>query len=110
MAGYNLPDGVTGGEDYFNPPDEPECPKCYGSVDWEYLYCPWCGEQLRKEQWDGDVYLGDQLYDCRRDYDVDRALDAHDYSEYEPDDEETEDGHDWYAEEGERAYRAANGW
>ena len=36
--------------------------------------------------------------------------DAHDYSEYEPEDDEPEDEEtDWYAEEGEAAYRLAIG-
>ena len=54
-------------------------------------------------------------YDSRRDWEVDMALarydaadDAHDYSEYEPEREE-EDEPDWYAEEGEAAYRLAIG-
>ena len=76
MAGYNLPDGVTGGEDYFNPPDPPECPECYADLDWEWLYCPFCGKKLRPDEWVDDVYVGPQMYDCRRDYDVDMALGA----------------------------------
>lgn len=56
-------------------------------------------------------------YDNRRDYEADVALarcgfehwDAHDYSEYEPDEDGEEPDSDWYAEEGEAAYRLANG-
>ena len=43
------------------------------------------------------------------DYDFEH-WDAHDYSEYEPDEDEEEPDSDWYAEEGEAAYRLANGW
>ena len=76
MAGYNLPDGVTGGEDYFNPPDPPECPECYADLDWEWLYCPLCGKKLRPDEWVDDVYVGPQMYDSARDYEVDKALDG----------------------------------
>ena len=75
MPGWNMPDGVTGGEDYFNPPDEPTCPKCYADMDWEWLFCPWCGARLRPEEWLGDEWIGPQMYDSQRDLDVDRALD-----------------------------------
>ncbi len=76
MAGYNLPDGVTGGEDYFNPPDAPECRECCADIEDEWLYCPWCGAQLHPEEWIGGEWVGPQMYDCARDYEVDRALDG----------------------------------
>jgi hypothetical protein len=72
----NYPDGVNGGEDYFNPPDKTgECPACYADTDWEWLYCPWCGTKLRPDEWMGDEYIGSQQYDCARDWEVDKALD-----------------------------------
>ena len=75
MAG-NYPDGVDGASSNFNPPAEAECPECYSGIDWEWLYCPWCGTRLNPGEWDGDEYIGGSMYDCRRDYEVDRALDS----------------------------------
>ena len=65
MAGYdNLPDGMTGGEDYLNPPSEVcECTECYADLEPEWRFCPHCGaEQVRS------------AYDCARDWEVDRAI------------------------------------
>ena len=67
--GSNYPDGVNGSEDYFNPPPRnvPECPSCGRALEWEWDYCPWCGD-----------WLSAPLYDSRRDYEFDRGLDAMD--------------------------------
>ena len=72
----NYPDGINGGEDYFNPPDlMAECGECYSDVDLDWLFCPWCGAKLHPEEWIGDEYVGSQMYDCQRDWEYDKALD-----------------------------------
>ena len=76
MGWTNYPDGVSGSDAYFNPPPEPECPDCFAAIDWEWLYCPWCGARLRPDEWDDDCYIGPQAYDSGKDYDIDRALDG----------------------------------
>ncbi len=59
----NYPDGVTGGEDYFNARDM-ECPECGGEFEHiEWLYCPWCGAKLRR-----DEYIGCSPYETMRNY------------------------------------------
>lgn len=46
----NYPDGVTGGEDYFNPPKyDTECPEC-GCEFMRYEgRCPWCGKPMEDD-------------------------------------------------------------
>lgn len=56
----NLPDGVTGGEDYFNPPYSGECPVC--GADTYGGECAFCGARIG------------QAYDSMRDYEADKAL------------------------------------
>ena len=59
--GSNYPDGVNGSEDYFNPP---MCDYCGAVLD-EDGRCPECGN-------------ANSIYDSRRDYEFDLALDAMD--------------------------------
>ena len=52
----NYPDGVSGSSDYFNPPEPPECPKCFAVLEPEWEYCPSCGMYLRDDYTPDDVF------------------------------------------------------
>lgn len=60
MANDNYPPGVYDMHPHFYPPDPMECPECCADLDWEWLFCPFCGKKLHPEEWDGDVYIGPQ--------------------------------------------------
>jgi len=54
----NYPDGIDGTHPHFNPPNDPEC-QCGATLDWEWDYCPWCGEYVGHEEYDAAVGDGD---------------------------------------------------
>lgn len=41
----NLPDGLSGSDPHFNDPNKRECPNCGTELEWEWSYCPHCGER-----------------------------------------------------------------
>ena len=51
MGWSNYPDGVSGGDDYFNEPDPPECMnrKCCATLEPDWEFCPFCGWHI---DWD----------------------------------------------------------
>lgn len=47
----NYPDTTYAGDPRapWNEPNPPECPKCYATLDYDWRFCPYCGERI---DWD----------------------------------------------------------
>ena len=45
----NYPMGVNGSSDYFNQPDPPECVHCGVRLEYDWTFCPNCGDPFGDE-------------------------------------------------------------
>lgn len=50
----NYPMGVNGSSDYFNQPDPPECVHCGVRLEYDWTFCPNCGERIDWSEVYGD--------------------------------------------------------